>query len=328
VREPRAFRCAARVALALALAACSNDASPSAGRLVVAVTVDWEGAYLSDEGLDALADLRAQLGSTGAMTHFISAAYFTKPSPIAIAQELIVDAIRADDEVAVHLHAWKSLADASGIESRLSPSFFNGTDQLLRFEGDDDVGFDLDLDAYTVLELRALLRTSRRILQDAGLVVSRSFRAGGYLGTPKVLRALRDEGFHVDSSATDHRQLEEYGDTLLPVRVASTWNQGIEPQLVAPEGGGPILELPIAATADYATEDEIAHVLDEAAARLRRAPDRDVFVVLACHQETGAEYCARLSRAIERVRANVTDQLHFATIEEAAWRARHALEVR
>ena len=86
---------------------------------------------------------------------------------------------RPGDELAMHLHAWKSLATAASIEPKLSPSFLTGTDKLLEFE-DGDVGFDTDLDAYTGPELRALLRTSRKLLEQTKLPISKSFRAGGY----------------------------------------------------------------------------------------------------------------------------------------------------
>ena len=68
---------------ALILVGCSRSspsAPPRKGRIVVAFTIDWEGAYLSPEGLDALDQLRLKLGAAP-ITHFVSAAYFSKESP-------------------------------------------------------------------------------------------------------------------------------------------------------------------------------------------------------------------------------------------------------
>ncbi|HWO26805.1 MAG TPA: hypothetical protein VNO30_49085 [Kofleriaceae bacterium] len=317
---------------ALVLAGCSSSkeapaketpATAGKGRVVVAITIDWEGAYLSTEGLEALDELRKGLGAVP-LTHFVSAGYFTKAEPDQTVASTIQRAVKQGDELAVHLHAWRSLAKASGLEPKLSPSFLTGTDKLLEFE-DGDVGFDTDLDVYGVPELRALLRTSRRLLEQAGVPISKAFRAGGYLGTPKVLQAIREEGYTVDSSATDYRQLDERKDEVLPRRVREIWpttETTAQPWLV-----GPLLEMPIAAFTDYATADEMVAIFEAAKARLAKAPARDVFVVLGFHQETGGEFTARLGEAMGKVRARkeLADVLDFANITDASQRARNAL---
>ena len=300
-----------------------SPSPPAGGKLLVAITVDWEGAYLSSEGLDGLDAFRR--GVPGApLTHFVSAGYFTKAAPDPAAIGTLEESVRPGDELAVHLHAWRSLAVASQITPRLTPSFLTGTAALLEFE-DGDVGFDLDLDAYDVRELRALLQTSRRLLAQTARPVSRSFRAGGYLGTPKVLQALEAEGFLVDSSATDYRQLDERTD-VLPGRVQATWPRvttGTQPFAVGAPGG-PLLEVPIAAFAEYATTDEMVAMFDAAAATLKAAPGRDVVIVLGFHQETAAEFAPRVGEALTRVRAQpaVAAALEFVTVEQAAARVR------
>jgi hypothetical protein len=305
-----------------ALAAGSCSPAPR-GRIVVAITIDWEGAYLSPDGLDALDDFRRS--EPAPMTHFVSAAYFTKGRPDPKAAAAIAQEFHKGDELAVHLHAWRSLARAGGIEPRLSPSFLTGTDKLLEFE-DGDLGFDTDLDAYSVTDLRVLVRTSRRLLEGTHLPVSRAFRAGGYLATPKVLQAIQAEGFTVDCSATDHRQLDQRKDEVLPRRLQAIW-PGVAPTsqpwwIDAP--GGPLLEMPIAAIADYATPAQIVAVFEAAHARLHDDPRRDVFVVVGFHQETAQDFAGRLRAALDEIRGRreLADELMFATIEDAAARAR------
>jgi predicted deacetylase len=318
---------AAMVALAaLAIGGCSSrspSAAPKKGQIVVAFTIDWEGAYISLDGLDALDELRKGLGQAP-MTHFVSAAYFTKDQPDPKAAAYLTEAVRKGDQVGLHLHAWRSLAKASGIEPKLAPSFLTGTDKVLEFE-DGDVGFDTDLDAYSVPDLRALVRTSRRLLEQAHLPVSKTFRAGGYLGTPKVLQAIREEGFTVDSSSTDYHQLDELKDDVLPKRIEGIWPKvTTTSQPWRHEGpGNPLIEMPIAAFVDYATADEIVAVFEAARARLQKDPGRDVFVVLGVHMETGADYDSRLGEAMSRVRARkeLAEGLTFTTIEDAAQRA-------
>lgn len=316
----------AAIALSGALG-CSGKPRAS-GRIVVAVTVDWEGAAFTPEGLDALDELRKHLGPAP-ITHFVSAAYFTKDHPDARAAAYLAESVHPGDQLAVHLHVWRSLARASGIAPKLSPSFVTGTDKLYEFD-DGDIGFDTDLDVYGVSELRALIRTSAHLLDQAHLPVSRTtFRAGGYLGTPKVLDALRQEGFTIDSSATDYRQIDAKKDSFLSQRVHEVWpavEATTQPYFVEPRTRQ-LLEMPIAATADYVSAAQITGVLDAAAARLQREPDRDVFVVVGCNQETAQDFAGRLGEAIEQVRGRreLADRLVFTTVEGAADRARAAI---
>jgi hypothetical protein len=315
----------AHLACLAALAGCSP--APK-GRIVVAITIDWEGAYLSPDGLDALDDFRRSV-DPAPMTHFVSAAYFTKDRPDPRAAAMITQEFHKGDEVAVHLHAWRSLARASGIEPRLSPSFLTGTDKLLEFE-DGDVGFDTDLDAYSAADLRVLVRTSRRLLEAIHVPVSRTFRAGGYLGTPKVLQAIQAEGFVVDCSATDPRPIDPRKDEVLPRRLQAIW-PGVEPtsQPWLVHGGdasGALLEMPIAAIADYASAAQIARVFEAAHARLHDDPRRDAFVVVGFHQETAQDFVGRLREALDNIRARreLADELVFSTVEDAAARARRS----
>jgi hypothetical protein len=307
---------------AIAIAGCSSPPPAAKGRIVVALTVDWEGAYLSADALDAFDALRARLG-TAPMTHFVSAAYFTKPNPVSTAAATIARSVQKGDEFALHLHGWRSLAAAAGLEPKLSPSYVTGTDKLLAFD-DGDIGYDLDLDAYTVPELRVLLRTSRLLLEPTRLPVSKSFRAGGYLGTPKVLQAIREEGFTVDSSAIESGQLGDPANSVLQQRVKELWpsvESTTQPWQLA---GSEVLELPIAAFADHTTADQMVALVEGALGRLRREPARDVFVVLAFDLETATEFAPRIGDAVEKVRARreLADSLVFATVANAAARAR------
>jgi hypothetical protein len=314
----------AAIALPGALCGCSRQAPRAAGRLVVAVTVDWEGAAFNPEGLDALDELRKHLGAAP-ITHFVSAAYFTKDHPDARAAAYLAETVHPGDELAIHLHVWRSLARASSIEPKLSPSFVTGTDKLYEFD-DGDLGFDTDLDVYGVPELRALVRTSANLLAQVHHPLSKTFRAGGYLGTPKVLDAIRQEGFTVDSSATDHRQIDARKDSFLSRRVREVWprlDTMTQPFLL--EQG--LLEMPIAATADYVSAADITAMFDAAAARLQKDPDRDVFVVLGCNQETAQEFAGHLGEAIEQLRGRrpLADHVLFTTVENAAALARATL---
>jgi hypothetical protein len=315
------------VAVSITGACSESDTRGGEGKIVVALSIDWEGAYVSPDGLDAIDAFRERLGDAP-FTHFVSAGHFTKPN---VDPKSVVGALRSTirptDELAVHLHAWQSLAVASHVKPKASPSFLTGTDQLLDLQ-DGDLGFDTDLDVYSVVELRAMLRTSRQLLEQTAIPVSTTFRAGGYLGTPKVLQAIHEEGFTIDSSATDHQQLEEQKEAL-PERIRELWpgTDATSQPFYVQAGVGTILELPIAAIADYATANEVVALFDAAYARLLANPQRDVFVVLGFHQETAHDFVNRLTEGLDRVRKRpeLAELLYFATVKDAAERARAAL---
>jgi len=302
--------------------ACSRSGSRTSPRVVVVITVDWEGAYFSPEGMAALEELRTRVGGAP-FTHFVSAAYFTKDPPDPTASRQLAGAIRAGDELAVHLHVWKSLARASGIAApKVSPSFLNGTDKILELE-DGDTGIDTDLDVYDVPELRLLLRTSRRLIAQTGVTVSTSFSAGANLGTPKVLQAARAEGYMVDASAIDPRHGEDV-EAFQRERLAELWPK-VEPltqpfTITTPHG--PLLEMPVAVLVDETTTDKLVKLIEAAHQKLVAQPDRDVFVVIGLTQETAADAPKVLGTAIERVRTRpeLARDLTFTTIANAAAR--------
>ena len=77
----------------LVVGGCSRASPPANGRIVVALTIDWEGAYVSPDGLDALDEFRRALGPAP-LTHFVSAGYFTKDRPDPAAAVSITAAVR------------------------------------------------------------------------------------------------------------------------------------------------------------------------------------------------------------------------------------------
>jgi hypothetical protein len=316
--------CAFALFVSSSVACSSSKGKPkpaATGKLYVAVTIDWEGAYFSGDALDALDALRVKLSADVPLTHFMCAAYFSKAEPDPAAFDNIRTSVRPGDELALHLHLWKSLAVAASIEPKLSPSFLTGTDTLIEFP-DGDVGFDTDLDVYGVADLRALVRTSKKLLEPTDIAVSGSFRAGGYLATPKVLQAIADEGFTTDSSAAAADQFTGPNDKILRQRIKEVWpaaRPDTQPYVIQTPSG-PIVEMPIGAIADYVSAGDIADVIESAHERLAKDRTKNMFVVLAFHQETADEFGTRIFDAIQRIRAKpaITADLVFTTIEKAA----------
>ncbi len=296
----------ARGWLLAGLTACSSNAVEP--RVHVVLTLDWEGAYLSD-GLPEIVALRRDYPDA-AITHFVSAGYLTKTPPVDGVVNALRSVILPQDEIATHVHVWTSLVRASGIEPRTSPSFLTGTEKVVAFP-DGDVGFDTDLDVYDVAELRAILRTSRSKLEEVGFDLSRSFRAGGYLTSPKVLAAITAEGYRADSSMVDANVLGDETPAFA-TRLHELWPKATPRS--QPSVLGSVVELPIGAVFDYGTVDAAIALVDDAVA----SNQRDQIVVLAFHQETAGEFLPRVRELLARITRDHKGTVDFLTIEKAA----------
>ncbi|HKE17002.1 MAG TPA: hypothetical protein VKB80_19145 [Kofleriaceae bacterium] len=329
--EPAARRLVLALLLAAsagAAAACSKSGSEGAvGSPVVhiAISIDWEGAYFRTEALDAVDRFRRDNPGVP-LTHMLNAAYYTKADadPTEATREIRL-AVKKGDETGLHIHCWKSLLEASGVKMRAVPSFL-GSEGGMVIEGDP--GFDLDLSAFTVAEVRAVMKKSRQILDAEHIAVGPSFRAGGWIGTPGVLEAARAEGFTIDSSATDPAWLDEPEGRALQARLRQVWSrvdQTTQPFWIDTPAGR-ILEMPdTGAMADYLTVPEIQAHVERAVAAVRAAPGRPVFVHLGFHAETADDFAPRVSQALSVLRARKTPMV-FETMSRSAELARRALE--
>lgn len=298
------------------------------GAVRVAVSVDWEGRELAVDDLAAMEAFRRALPDVP-LTHFLNAAYLTQPgADRARLARALQRVVLAGDETGLHVHAWHSLIRASGVTFRRGPTFWNGG-QIPPPPPGRDAGHEVEIAAYTVDELRAVVATSRRLLAELGYPLSGSFRAGGWIAPPHVLHAVRAEGFGVDSSATTNRWHDELRAYALHGRIAEVWS-GVSatsaPYWIETPAGA-LLEMPdTCALADYVTADEMVDHVEQALARQAADPARDLFVHVGFHQETASRYADRVRAAIERLRREHPDApLVFETLAASARGARDQL---
>lgn len=304
----------------------SADPEPAGPAVHVTVSVDWEGAYFDQEALDAMDRFRTRYPGVP-LTHFLNAAYYTKPGvdPIDPSREMKL-AIKPGDGVGLHIHMWKTLVEAAGVKFRDGPSFLSAEGELLEFE--DDIGFDVDPSAYTVEELRKVIGKSREILENEHFELEPLFRAGGWIGTPNVLEAVRAEGFTIDSSATDPDWLDgEDSQVQLQKRVREVWpniDQTSQP-FVIDTPAGEVLEMPdTGALADHmSAEDMVSHVT-AAHSRAANSPQRPIFVHLGFHAETAHHFLPALEQALDTLKKQKV-AMRFETLSASAEAARKLL---
>jgi hypothetical protein len=270
-----------------ALARRSTSTNPVNVHLMM--SVDWEGANLAQDNLNTMADFRSEFPAIK-LTHFVSAGYFTQEN--ALSSDLIEafnSVISTDDEVGLHVHAWKSLVEASGVTYRDAPQYLNSR---RTFPRGDDHGHDVMLNAYTRSELVAILQQSISQFSANGIQLAPIFRAGGWIADTKVLEALADVGFTADSSAvpSEHLRAELDGEPLY-AEVNRIWSN-IQPSTEVysrqlPSGRSITEYTDNFCLADYVDGDKAVDLLKT---RINAAaPGSDIYVHYGFHQET-AEY--------------------------------------
>ena len=314
------------VALPFFASACGGDASPTQGLdadasdiaagtgedgkedsalasepgIRVVVTVDWEGRDLGSANLAAMEAFRTQFPRVP-LVQFLNAAYYTKPGASAASvTRAIRRAVRAGDELGLHIHGWKRLFEAAGVVFRAEPTFWGSP--LDASECPSDCGHEVAISSYTRAELRKVVDYSVATLQRNGLGHATSFRAGGWMAGTTVRGALLDAGFTVDHSAVPSGPLSgelrglpllDWVRTLWPGTTATTQPYSIS------AGGGSLVEVPDnGALADYVTTAEMVAVFDRAVAAYKQDRSHAQVVSIGFHQETAADYAPRVQRAL------------------------------
>ena len=299
--------------------------SKGTGGVHLAISVDWEGRELSERNLAAIERFRARFPGVP-LTHFLNAAYFTKPN--AEADNLIAAkirrALRPQDELGLHLHGWRSLIEAAGVSFKTTPNFWGPNRSLSPVGG--DMGHEVEIAAYTSKQLQKILTFSRKTLSDrGGFEIKTSFRAGGWIAPPHVLEAIKASGFDTDTSSVPPSWHDELDGLALRSRLFELWGQirtTTQPYAVETPHGL-VLEMPdTGALADYVTSEEMTQHVREALTRQRKARGEVIYVHLGFHLETAERYLPRLTRTLEALRADNNPRLVIETLSASAARVR------
>ena len=273
-------------------------------KVYVNVSVDWEGREVSEENIKSMESFRQKFPHVP-LLHFLNAAYFTKEGADAEqTKSQIRRVINKDDELGLHIHAWKSLVKAAGVEYRSSPSWSRRGEE--NCEG--ECGHGVPLWAYKEKELRKIISFSLDVLEGAGFGRAQSFRSGGWMSSRKVLKALTAEGIKLDASAVP-REFLASSQPVITRWVDEIWpgvNKISQPYLVRTEEGE-ITEFPNnGCLADYMTGRMMLSVFKDNIRLWSLDKDKDIFVSIGFHHETASYYLPQLERALELIEAYVS----------------------
>jgi len=264
-------------------------------KLIVFVSMDWEGRYLDPVNLEALKSFRKDYPGI-AILHFLNCAYFTKKDADFESVKTNMESVfLPTDELGLHIHGWKSQFEACGIKFKNKPSFNDGG--VVESKEGEDIGHDIPISQYSVDELVKVIKHSKDIFEKNDWGIPRSFRAGGWDAKDNVLEALEREDFNADHSAVptvflrDKRVSNVLHDWLVPI-----WD-GTEittqPYLIKDE----IWEFPNnGCLADYMEGKDMLEVV-----RKNWETEGINFVSIGLHQETADKFLPRLRDAIELI---------------------------
>ena len=308
------------------------------GRVVVVISVDWEGLNLLPANLDAMEQFRLQFPAVP-LTHFVSAGYFTRSrvGDWPVLRSEMRRAMLPIDEIGVHVHCWHALLENAGVAPSGNDDWGPGADPYFNIWGDG--GHANPITDYTAGEVRTIVEHSRQALQVAGgFNVSRSYRSGGWVMNAAVQAGVYAAGFRVDSSAVPPAIVA--GQGLADVVLAAAWGAvatDTQPYYLPFAGGGRLKEVPDnGALADYIDVAGTQNLMDWA---LQQQGDEPLLLQTGFHQETAAAldlyddqgvyipvppqaYLGRIAQLLGNWSndVNTWPELEFLTVEQAAAR--------
>jgi hypothetical protein len=337
--------------------------------IYINLCVDWEGEHFRDLG--ALRYLLSEMGDKVPVTHFICPAYFYHfPTK---GKQQIQCAIRPGDEIGLHVHCYKSLIKhVEGVVFKTRENYYKKNDPLIR--GRDRLlkllprstrekildkvvsGRGVPLSVYSFPEIKKIIAHARDILvgelQLAGIT---AFRAGGWIASDEVMKALMELGTRVDSSAvapgivsngydedtegtgrddfneqypTFTRYIKQlWGDNVLEEGFLK--NAGIHAAMPSryitrteqPFRIGQLVEMPNNCGAtDFASLEKtflpvLRSLVEENA---RHENQKPFFINISCHQEGDFFYKKGMLAFYEQVTALSSPGIQFTTVSHAA----------
>lgn len=288
---------------------CVAEQAPQPQKIVIYMTVDWEGVSLEQENIEAMQQFRKKF-SYIPMLQLLNPAYFVREG---VNVQTIATTIRStflpSDKHGLHVHAWKSLVNHCGVPYQSDFSYADASEACET----GDCGYTVSLEfAYSQAELTQLIACSSEILVKHGFARPKHFRAGGWQLGEKLSIALQKNGFIWDSSRTDANLLTSrwHAESGL-VKMVSQLHAGSTPLDQPYAISSTLTEFPNnASLADYTSAKQLVEMFKSLIA------NRKDVMVLGFHQETAADFLVNLEIAIPQMEA-------FAKREhvEIAWRS-------
>jgi hypothetical protein len=263
----------------------------------------WEGREIAPHNLAALAEFRREYPDLS-VVHLISPAYFTKPKADA---PQIAATIRShmqpQDQAALLIGPWKSLAQAAGVIYRPAPTFWS--QNPVSGDCQIDCGGDVPLNIYSDADVDKLLSKSLKLFEANGLGRPVGVAVQGWMASQAVHEAATKAGIQFDLSAVAPdllvRRLRHFPLYAWAKALWSEITPHSQPYVIA-TGAGPLVEIPLSlASVDYLTRKEIDTLFKEFVGIWRENPSRDLIFPLVMTQETAMNTVPLLKTSLQGI---------------------------
>ena len=267
------------------------------------MTLAWEGRDLSVYNQQAWAAFRARFPGLQIM-HLVSPAYFTKPAAEqAAVRSTLRQAMQPKDQIGLLLGNWQSLANASGVIFRSSPTFWGA--EVRADDCRSDCGLEVPLNIYPADELDKMLQTSVHMLEAQGFGRPSALAVEGWVASSDILEAAYRAGMRYDLSAVSpemigakarYYPIYQWAKSLWP-RI-TPHSQPYQIQL----SKGAMTELPQSlAAVDYLAQSDILDIFKEYVERVQRDPQTPLVFPLQVYQETAYMTLPALATTLQAV---------------------------
>jgi len=270
--------------------------------VVVIVSVDWEGRDFHPLNINAFQEFRDNYPDVP-LLQFLNAAYYTKPDAVATDVTSTIESVLLPiDEHGLHIHGWKTLFEAAGVEHITSPTWWNGG-ELTEEDCEYDCGHEISISEYTTKELVQVIQFSQEIHTENGFDEASSFRTGGWMAEDNVLEALQEEEFLYDHSSVPVELIADEIDsgTLIFQWLSELWEDTqvtSQPYEIITD----LTEVPDnACLADYMTGEDMLDVFLANVEICEDNPDNIAYLSIGFHQETTNVYVYRVAEAIDLI---------------------------
>jgi hypothetical protein len=303
--------------------------------IVVTITCDWEGEKLEAVDLTAMKILNQKLvlfsktlKQAIPITHFICPAYFTRTDGEEARQNIAKDilksgAIKKEDEIAAHVHCWKSLSLEAGVDAanfkigpigvnpNSQPAFVHGTKQYAQ-----DTGYTVPFGIYAKADAVKFLNTTVTLIGKYLGQSPVSFRSGMWVTCDVIFEALAETPLRNEASGIPFNYMNTTVRGFAGDKNLVNWNVKIwgnaktidtDPQYVQnhksfaqyssgilgmgdqqisePKSVSGIVEVPDTGTLIPITNQSLMNKHIDRAFEIAEQTDQDVYISLGFHQE-------------------------------------------
>lgn len=236
------------------------------------ISLAWDGPNVNEHNLLTFKNFRDKFANIP-VSHFVSPSYFTS-TDAAHNKSVIQSLYRTGDQIGLAVAPWKSILTGTGVTFRSSPTFWGAP--LSQASCMSDCGGEVPLNIYTTEEVRRILSSSIKVMEQQGFKGLKGMQVTGWMATPEILAAANEVGIKYDFSMVTPSllsgQLREFP---IFAWVKKLWpNADVLSQPgTLPSHSQTVTEIPQSmASLDYVSVDQMGQFLDRFVANGSKTP--------------------------------------------------------